>query len=317
MSRLLFMAVVAGVALTINRPVWSQFVPYGQVFPSPQAGANTFQSAGANTAATAGPSGYYGTVQQVPGQYLPNGQFVPNVQPTPLGGAYRFSQIFGAIAPNYVISPTPWFSNYALRQQLELSNMQYENLSRAYADAYTRYNEAVAALPVGMAIAEREGRLQALEESFNTDVNAAAEANVTDPQALQRFNELKLKNQNRTPSSAPVAQGHMALTAEQQRRLGLMAYQWNQLMNQLRARAANGQTVTDNDLNELRQQAQLQIESTLTPYQLAIWPQLVGPFYDFTWEGNKSIEAPDQPSAPDRQLPTPPRPSTVPPQPTN
>ena len=202
MSRLLYLAVVAGLALAINRPAWSQFVPYGQFFPSPQAGANTAQSAGANTAATAGPSGYYGTVQQVPGQYLPNGQFVPNVQPTPLGSAYRFNQIFGAIAPNYLITPTPWFSNYALRQELAISNAQYENLSRAYADAYTRYNEAVAAIPVGMAIAEREGRLQVLEEAFNSDVNTAAEANVTDPQALQRFNELKLQHQNRAPSSA-------------------------------------------------------------------------------------------------------------------
>src|SRR5262245_23647829 len=106
MSRLLSIAVVVGLALTINRPTWSQFPMYGEFFPSPQAGANTARSAGANTAAIAGPSGYYGTVQQVPGQYLPNGQFVPIAQPTPLGGAYRFSQIFGAIAPNYLISPT-------------------------------------------------------------------------------------------------------------------------------------------------------------------------------------------------------------------
>src|ERR1700752_1790752 len=112
MPRSILLTVTAVFLATFNAIAWSQFVPYGEVFPSPQAGANTAQSAGANTAATAGPSGYYGTVQQVPGQYLPNGQFVPNTQPTPLGGAYRFNQIFGAIAPNYIITPTPWFSNY-------------------------------------------------------------------------------------------------------------------------------------------------------------------------------------------------------------
>lgn len=317
MSRILFQASAIATA-SLCTTAWSQFVTYGQVFPSPQAGANTAQSAGANTSATAGPSGYYGTVQQVPGQYLPNGQFVPNSQPTPFGGAYRFNQIFGAIAPNYIITPTPWFSNFALRQQLALSNAQYDSLSQAYADAYTRYNEAVAALPVGMAIAEREGRLQALEEAFNTDVNAAAEANVTDPQALQRFNELKQQYQHPMPAKTTAAQRHLALTEEQHRRLGLMAYQWNQLMAKLRERAASDQAVTDAELNELRQQAQMQIESTLTPQQLAIWPQLVGPYYDFTWNGNKpSQTAPPNPSAQDLQLPVPPKPSSVPAQPSN
>src|SRR5262245_45511657 len=266
MSRLLSMALVASLALTINSPAWSQVVQYYNPyysqfytpyynqyynpFPVPQAGANTAQTAGANTAAISGPTGFPGTVHSLPGQFLPNGQFVTTVQRPLIGGAVQFNQVFGAIAPNYSITPTPWFSNYALRQQLALSDLQYQNLYNAYTDAYTRYNEAVAAIPVGMALAEREGRLQALEETFNSDVNAAVESNVTDAQALQRFNDLKLQYQNRTPSGTTVAQQRLALTAEQERRLSLMAYQWNQLMAKLRDRAASGPPVSDKELND-------------------------------------------------------------------
>jgi hypothetical protein len=318
MSGLRKRTIAAVLFTTLSTTAWSQFAQFGQPYPAPQAGANTAQSAGANTAATAGPSGYYGTVQQVPGQFLPNGQWVPNSQPTPIGGAYRFSQIFGAVAPNYLVSPTPWFSNYALRQQLALSNVQYQNLYNAYTDAYTRYNEAVAALPVGMAVAEREGRLQALEEAFNTDVNTAVESNVTDAQSLQRFNDLGRQYQNPTPSKTTAAQKHLALTDEQQRRLGLMAYQWNQMMAKLRERAANGPAVTDQELNELRREAQRQIESTLTPQQLPIWPQLAGPYYDFTWEGNNaSKQESTKLAVPDLPASTPPNSSTDPFQPSN
>ena len=88
-------------------------------------------------------------------------------------------------------------------------------------------------------------------------------------------------------------------------------------MNQLRVRAAAGQSVAENELNELRQQAQMQIESTLTPPQLSIWPQLVEPYYDFRWEGSKSNQSTDQSSAPDLQSPTSPNSGTVAPQPSN
>lgn len=272
-------AVVVSVFLTSI--AWSQFFPYYQPFPSPQAGANTAETAGANTAATAGPTGFPGTVQRLPGQLLPNGQFVTTVQPPLNGGAVRFNQVFGAVAPSYLITPTPWFSNYALRQQLALGEIQYQNLYNAYADAYTRYNDAVAALPVGMALAEREGRLQALEETFNADVNAAVEANITDAQALQRFNDLKLKYQNRTSAGATAAQQRLALTPEQHRRLRLMAYQWSQLMENFRSRAVKDSPVSNAEYSDLRRQAQQQIEATLTAEQLPYWQQLVGPYYNF------------------------------------
>ena len=126
---------------------------------------------------------------------------------------YNAGYGFNAFAPAYggvVVNPTPWFAIPTVRQQLRFNAIQYQQLYNGYVDAYTRDNEAVAAIPVGMAIAEREGRLQVLEEAFNSDVNTAAEANVTDPQALQGFNELKLQHQNR-PAQMPGFQPVLSL----------------------------------------------------------------------------------------------------------
>jgi hypothetical protein len=277
---------------------WSQY--YFQPYPfgyGMQAGANTAQTAGANTAWTAGPTPYLGTAG---GQYYPQPLFGA---PYGIGtGVGRFYQTFGSVAPSYVISSTPWFSNVTLRERLALNDLQYQNLYGAYVDAWTRYNQAVAQLPANMALAERAGQLQALEAAFNTEFNTAVEANITDAQALQQFNNLRVQYQDQPRANKNAAPMSLALTDEQKRRLRLMAYQWNQLMARLRERAAKDSSVTDAEFDALRRQAQLQIESTLTPAQLPFWPELVGPFYDFSgeWTTPQRSSEPKSPSQKDQ-----------------
>jgi hypothetical protein len=265
---------------------WSQFVqpyPFGSGIP---AGANTSQTAGANTAATAGPTPYLGAAG---GQYYPQ----PNIGP-PTGVSAtvgRFYQAFGSVAPSYVISATPWFSNVTLRERLALNDLQYQNLYGAYVDAWTRYNQAIAQLPANMELAERMGRVQALEEAFNAELNTAAEANIPEPEMRQQFNRLNLQFQHQGSTTTGAMPSRVGLTDEQRRRLRLMAFQWNQMMAQLRERVATDQSVGEAEFNDLRRQAFVQIESTLRPDQFPYWASLTAEYYDLS-----AAAAPPQPA---------------------
>ncbi len=295
MSRHLTLILAAALTSNLNTTARSQFAPSGQ------AGADTYNSAGANTYSTAGTAGQAGTAIPPQGQFFPSGQ--PAFTPPIAGGAatLRFNQTFGtttfgAYPTNVFISPTPWFSTPAVRQQLQLNAIQYHHLYSAYVDAYTRYNQAVAAIPASMAIAERAGQLQALQEVFNTEFNGTLDATVANPEIRQNFNTLSVQYQNRAPASLPAAQQALSLTPEQHRRLSLMAHQWNQLAAQLRERAAAAEdAVTADEVNNLNSEAQEQIETTLTPQQQIIWPQLVGQYYD--------LDAPAKPAEAQRSAP--------------
>ncbi|MEX0586398.1 MAG: hypothetical protein WD176_07130 [Pirellulales bacterium] len=278
MSRKLILTLAAVFAATVTTTAWSQVAQSGP-------GADTFNSAGANTFSTAGTAGQLGAPVPQPAQIYPSGLPVLG-QPT-VGSAAtaRFNQTFGtttfgAYPTNVFISPTPWFSTPAVRQQLQLNAIQYHHLYSAYVDAYTRYNQAAAELPANLALAERAGQLQALQEVFSTDFNNTLDATVTNPEVRQNFNTLGMQYQNRSLASVPSAQAALSLTPEQHRRLSLMAYQWNQLAAQLRERAAADKPVASDEVSDLNSEAQKQIESTLSPEQRSVWPQLVGQYYD-------------------------------------
>ena len=303
MSRLLtsFFAAVLGASITATG--WAQFV---------QAGADTFNSAGANTFGSSGVTGQPGTAfprQQVPySNYYGGGPAFNSPQP---GAAFttRFNTGFGTNAYNpayggVYVSATPWFAIPTVRQQLQLNAIQYQQLYDGYVDASTRYNDAVAAIPASMAIAERAGQLQALQEVFNSEFNTTLDATVTSPELRQNFNALSAQYQNLPATNAPAIQPTLSLTPEQHRRLSLMAFQWNQLAAKLRERVAANQEVAPEEVSKLNSEAEEQIATTLTPEQQSIWPQLVGQYYD--------LDAPK----PQPKLPTPPAPTNTPATPT-
>jgi hypothetical protein len=249
-----------------------RFSTSGQFFPGGQInGVNQF-SDGQFTAGQAGATGHFTTG----GQLITGNQFPP-------GGAatQRFNQVFGngtigAGSTAVFNTPTPWFNSGGARQQLGLSPNQYQNLYSAYVNANTRYNEAVAQLPASMVAAERAGRLQALQEVFGAEFNQALGTVFPSAQQLQKFNDLSSQLQNRAAGNQPANGRAVGLTPEQGRRLRLMANQWNQLAQQVRERDRSTQ-----DLDKLNEEAQMQIESTLTPEQLPYWRELVSGYYEF------------------------------------
>ena len=276
-------------------PQQGQFFPGGQRTAGPTAGVGQFTTSGrfvapgefnvgsqfnTNNQFNAG-GGQFNTT----GQFTTGGQLITGNQFVPGGAATtRFNQVFGTntfgpVASSFTVSPTPWFSAAAIRQQLQLNAIEYHHLYSAYADAYSRYNQAVNELPANLLAAERSGRLQALQEVFNAEFDRSLEATLANPELRQQFNNLRAQYQT-APGNAPAVGPGLSLTAEQHRRLSLMAHQWNQLAARLRERAADDEEVAREEVDELNSEAEEQIESTLTPEQEAIWPQLVGQYYD-------------------------------------
>jgi hypothetical protein len=253
-----------------------QFFPGGQVAPRTQFNGGQVSDSQVN--------GGQPTVTGRPttgGQLSTGNQFVP-------GGAAtaRFNQVFGggtlgAATTTVFGNPTPWFSSASARQQLQLSDSQYQGLYNAYAAANSRYQQAVRQLPANMLAAERVGRLQALQDLYVAEFNQVLDATVTSPQLRQQFKELSGRAQSSTAEGPPGWRRPPPLSLEQHRRLRLLADQWNQLAREMRERNSTGQSVPEREIEELNLEAQKQIESTLTPEQQSSWRKLVGEYYDF------------------------------------
>jgi len=282
-------------------PQQGQFFPSGQPAMGPTAGVGQFTRSGQFIPGGQSASQFSGGQFNAAGQLNTGGQQITGNQFTTGGAATsRFNQVFGSrfggVATGVFTSPTPWFSSPGIRAQLQLDARQYQQLYNAYVDANTRYNQAAAQLPANLLAAERAGRIQALQERYIADFNRILDATLTRPELRRQFNQLSAQYESSAPASAQDTRQAPSLTPEQHRRLNLMASQWNRLADQLRGRAAAGESVPKEDIEELNREAQKQIESTLTPEQQANWPQLVGQYYDM--DGRASPSQSQTPSSP-------------------
>jgi hypothetical protein len=263
---------IPGTASQAGRP--------GQPVPGGQSAASQAAIPGQS-----GASSNFDPAGQRQGQFAPTGQPGNFGQPTNVGPAPGFGRVpatgfFNFNAVN-TIAPTPWFTDLGARRQLQLNQLQFDQLTRAYLDAWGRYNESVTGLAPNLAPQERLMRLRALESEFNRDFGRTLDTTITDPRVRQRFNQLNLQRQGFGAFNNAQFQQQLGLTPTQQQRIRLMAHQWNQQMRLLQQQAANNPSVWDEEFNELRQQARQQIAIVLTPQQQQIWPQLVGPYYEF------------------------------------
>lgn len=251
--------------------------PASPGFSSGFVGPNTPAATGAGFGAqSATSSGYnrtgaaYGNAVAQRQTYTPGG-----------AAAERFNRVFGNFNTTMYVGPNPWFNDLAIQQQLQLNELQYNQLNQAYQQAWNRYDQAVTSLPANLALAERAAQLQELQNQFNGEFNGSVETALADPQLRERFTQMGVQFQKfntSRPSQSRAGLG-LDLTAEQGRRLRLMANQWVQQMENLRERAAKGQSVTDEDFRDLRAQARQQIAAVLTPTQQQIWQQLVATYY--------------------------------------
>jgi hypothetical protein len=178
------------------------------------------------------------------------------------------------------VNPTPWFNDPGARQQLMLKDNQFNQLNRAYQDAFARYNQAVTRLNNNLPEQQRMQQLQQLQARFNQEFDAGLNNAFTDPQFRQRFNQLNWQFQGPMAFNDPAIRQQLNLTPAQQRQLRQINMQWRQQLNQLRLAGQADPNLTQQWMT-FQTQYRNQLGGILTPTQQQTFHQLLGQQYAF------------------------------------
>jgi len=181
------------------------------------------------------------------------------------------------------ISQTPFFTDPGVRQQLNLNDTQFNTLNRNYQMALARYNEAVNRLSPGLTPEQRDLQLQRLQQQFNQSLAGTANSTLTNPQTLNRFNQLNRQFMGFNAFNDPTIRQQLNLTPDQLRQLRTVQNNFRQQLQQFRRGAGNDLSAVDTtQFNPVWQQYVASLNSVLTPEQQQMWMQLVGQPHTFS-----------------------------------
>ncbi len=181
------------------------------------------------------------------------------------------------------ITPTPFFNDPGVRQQLNMNANQYGTLSRTYQTAYSRYNRALNNLNPNLTEQQRMARIQQLQAAFNQQVSGTVNNTFNNPQMLERYNQLNRQYMGFNAFNNPTVQQQLNLSPQQLQQIRSLANSWRQQLQQFRQGAGNNLTNVDrNQWNELWMQYQNRLNSILTPQQQQTWMQQIGRPYTFS-----------------------------------
>jgi hypothetical protein len=264
MKRVFTYALTASIALGLTTSAWSQGGQAGAVETSNTAGT----SQGAATTDTLGTANAAARAQVGAGR-----NFNSNVQ-----AEGQFSATNRGFNP---INPAPWLGDAGARQQLGLNDNQFNQLSRAHQDAYTRYNQDLARLNNTLSDEQRMQQIQQLQARFNQDFDTRLNTTFANPQLRQRFNQLNWQFMGPMAFNDAAVRQQLNLTPQQQQQLRRLAAQWQQQVNQLRLAGQTDPAMTQQQWFAFRTRYQNQLGGILTPTQQQSFGQLIGQPYDF------------------------------------
>ena len=181
----------------------------------------------------------------------------------------------------YSINQTPWFSNSAVRSELNLTDDQYNRLNKGYTQSWTRYNSNLSGLKSDLAQQERLRQRQELYGTFHKDFSTGMDDIVTDAAARRRYQQLHWQYRGYGAFNDPAIQKQLKLTDPQRLQLSNYDREWNTQMQGWNKNYAAQRDITTKRYNESRAQYHERINSTLTPEQQAAWSEMAGKPYDF------------------------------------
>lgn len=181
------------------------------------------------------------------------------------------------------ISQTPFFSDPGVRQQLNLNDTQFNTLNRNYQNAVARFNEAVNRLSPGLTPEQRELQVQRLQQQFNQSLAGTTSSTLTNPQTLNRFNQLNRQFSGFNAFNDPTIRQQLNLSPDQLRQLRTVQNNFRQQLQQFRRGAGNDlNSVDQTQWNQVMGQYVSTLNNILTPEQQQMWQQLVGQPFTFS-----------------------------------
>lgn len=180
------------------------------------------------------------------------------------------------------INQTPWYSNPAVREHLNLNDNQFNQLNTSYKTAWTKYNDGVTQLGSNLTDAQRNERLAELNGTFHQNWNQATGTVFTQPADRERFNQLSWQYQQYGAFNNPTVQQQLNLTDAQRQKFRDYDRDWNrQMATWSNDYATNRQSVINN-YNQYQRDFQKNVNTVLTPQQREQWTTMIGKPYTFT-----------------------------------
>lgn len=176
----------------------------------------------------------------------------------------------------------PWFAAPGVREQLRLSDEQFRQLHRDYAQYWRRYDENLKNLDKKMTPAERRERAKDLSSSFHKEFAQNLDDALTNPEMRRRYDQLYLQYLNYGAFSDPIIQEQLKLSAAQQRKFDQYERDWYRQLNTLRTVYPRNRDQVSKAIDDARLQSLERIDQTLTPDQQDAWHKMIGRRYSFT-----------------------------------
>jgi len=181
----------------------------------------------------------------------------------------------------YGVNQSPWFSNAAIRQQLQLNENQYNQLNKAYTQSWSRYNQGITGLDKSLAEQERLQQQRGFADSFNKEFGSAIDETFTDASAKQRYNQMDWQYRGYGAFNDPTIQQKLNLTAEQRQQFSNYQNEWGQQLSTWKSEYPNDREGVSSRFRDGRLGWQKRIDSTLTPDQRTMWRDMSGKPFDF------------------------------------
>jgi hypothetical protein len=164
-----------------------------------------------------------------------------------------------------------------------LNANQFNTLNRAHQNAFLRYQQQVNSLNPNLTEQQRMAALQQLQAQFNADLSGTVNTTLTNPQTLNRFNQLNRQFMGFNAFNDPTVRQQLGLTQEQLSRIRALSNDTRQQLQQFRRGAGNDlSSVNMEQWNQLWGNYSTQLNSILTPQQRQLWTQQVGQPFVFS-----------------------------------
>ncbi len=180
----------------------------------------------------------------------------------------------GEPAPKGILTPSPWFADPAVRQNLNITEKQFSQLNQMYGDAYRRYRLALGNIDT-LKDGERLQRMQELSGNFINDFQRSSNQ-VLSPEQRQRFNQLYLQYRLYDAFNDPQVQQQLRLTDQQRQQLQNLGQQYNQQLIDVYKNAHTDRTGAVRQFEELQQQNSNRIGAVLNDQQKQQWRAMTG-----------------------------------------
>jgi len=206
-------------------------------------------------------------------------------------------------AQNGFMNQTPFFSDPGVRQQLNMTDTQFNTLNRNYQDAVARFNAQVNRLSPGLTADQRALQMDRLTQQFNQSLSGNLNSTLGNPQTVNRFNQLNRQFTGLNAFNDPTIRQQLNLSPDQLRQLRTVQHNFRQQLQQFRRGAGNDlNSVDQTQWNQLMGQYVSTLNNILTPEQQQMWQQQIGQPFTFSPTLFMNQQMPEETSARRRRL---------------